>query len=191
VFKEKDMVTPVSDKVEFNLMHYYENPQEYKTQFERYLNYLTILVNASYWDTPYPRHVTRQFIKSLYRSGKAPRLSVIGDISCDIEGGIEITLKATDPGSPYFSYDALADKAIDGFDKSGPVVMAVDNLPSELPRDASVYFSSVLRTLLPEIVPVNFSAPFGQLDLPDHLKKAIILFHGKLTPDYEYLEQYL
>ena len=191
VFKEEDMVIPVSDKVEFDLTHYYKNPQEYKTQFERYLPYLTILVNASYWDTPYPRHVTRRFIKRLYQSGHSPRLSVIGDISCDIEGGIEITLKATDPGNPYFTYDVRSDNAIDGFVASGPVIMSVDNLPSELPRDASVYFSSILTTLLPEIITVDFSLPFDRLALPDHLKKAIIVFHGKLTPEYEYLDQYL
>jgi saccharopine dehydrogenase (NAD+, L-lysine-forming) len=191
IFEEKDMVIPVSDNTDFDLTHYYQNPEEYKTQFEQYLPYLTILVNASYWDTSYPRHVTRQFIKRLYQSGQRPLLSVIGDISCDIEGGIEITLKATDPGNPYFTYDVGADKAINGFSETGPVIMSVDNLPSELPRDASVYFSSVLKTLLPEIVTVDFSVPFDQLNLPDHLKKAIILFQGRLTPEYEYLNEYL
>ena len=191
VFKEKNMVTPLSEKAEFNLTHYYENPHEYRTQFDRYLPYLTILVNASYWDLPYPRHVSRQSIQRLYLSDQKPRLSVIGDISCDIEGGIEITLKATDPGSPYFTYDVAADKILEGFAVSGPVVMSVDNLPSELPKDASVYFSSVLKTLLPDIVHTDFTISFDQLRLPDHLKKAIILFHGKLTPEYEYINQYL
>ena len=69
--------------------------------------------------------------------------------------------------------------------------MAVDNLPSELPKDASVYFSSVLKTYIPALVTADFSVGFNALHLPYALKKAIIVYKGELTADYLYLKEYL
>jgi alpha-aminoadipic semialdehyde synthase len=191
VFKEEDMVVPVQASSKFELHDYYNHPQNYCSQFEQYLPYMNILVNASYWDTPYPRHVSRESIRNLYSAADPPRLRLIGDISCDIEGGVEVTLKTTDPGDPYFTYDAANDAIIDGLSDAGPVIMSVDNLPSELPRDASIYFSSILKTLIPDLVNTDFTSEFSQLRLPDHLKKAVIVYRGKLTRNYQYLQDYL
>jgi alpha-aminoadipic semialdehyde synthase len=191
VFKEKDMVESTEESSDFNLQHYYDQPHLYRSQFEQYLPYLKILVNASYWDTPYPRHVTRESIRRLYNGGDTPSLRVIGDISCDIEGGVEITLKATDPGNPYFTYNTINDSIMDNLSDAGPLIMAVDNLPSELPRDASIYFSSILKTLIPDLVKTNYTRDFVEIDLPDHLKKAVIVHRGELTPEYQYLKDYL
>ena len=69
--------------------------------------------------------------------------------------------------------------------------MSVDNLPSELPKDASTYFSGVLKTLLPDMVKADYSASFQDLDLPPSIKNAIIVYNGKLTPNYTYLKKYL
>jgi alpha-aminoadipic semialdehyde synthase len=69
--------------------------------------------------------------------------------------------------------------------------MAVGNLPCELARDASEAFSHVLATFVPALVAADFTVPFKQLDLPDELKRAVILYHGELTPDYDYLRRYL
>ena len=69
--------------------------------------------------------------------------------------------------------------------------MAVDNLPSELPKDASVYFSSVLRELMPAFVKADLEAACNSPDLPYFLKKAIITHKGRLTDPYQYLEKYL
>jgi len=70
-------------------------------------------------------------------------------------------------------------------------VMAVDILPSELPRDASVDFSAVLREFIPAIAKADFSVPFEQLELPPEIKRAVIAYHGELTPDYRYIEEFL
>jgi alpha-aminoadipic semialdehyde synthase len=69
--------------------------------------------------------------------------------------------------------------------------MAVDILPSQLPRDASVYFSGVLQEFIPAIARADYAVPFEQLDLPPEIKRAVIAHRGELAPDYCYIEQYL
>jgi saccharopine dehydrogenase (NAD+, L-lysine-forming) len=135
--------------------------------------------------------VTRQSIRELYSAGTDPFLKVIGDISCDVEGGIECTLKTTTPGQPVFTYLVDRDEARDGFEGHGPLIMAVDNLPCELPLEASTYFSSVLSKLIPDLVRADYDLDFASLNLPPSLKKAVLVFHGKLTPEYQYLQEYL
>ena len=70
VFKEKDMVQPISEADIFNLQDYYDNPTKYKSIFENYLPYLTVFINATYWDSKYPRFVTNQYLKTLYSQEK-------------------------------------------------------------------------------------------------------------------------
>jgi alpha-aminoadipic semialdehyde synthase len=69
--------------------------------------------------------------------------------------------------------------------------MSVDNLPSELPKDASTYFSETLIELLPDILKADYTVPFNRLNLPDSIKNAIIVYQGSLAPEYEYLQRYL
>ena len=78
------------------------------------------------------------------RPARTPRLRVIGDISIDIEGAIECSLKATDPGNPVYVYLPEEDRIVDGVLGRGPVVLAVDNLPCELPKEASENFGDAL-----------------------------------------------
>jgi alpha-aminoadipic semialdehyde synthase len=120
-----------------------------------------------------------------------PRLQVIGDISCDIGGGVELTVKATMPDEPCFVWDPATGLAQTGFAGAGPVIMAVDNLPCELPRESSEYFSAVLRELVPSLAACDYSRPFAELDLPDSLRRAVITHRGELTPDYQYLRGFL
>jgi alpha-aminoadipic semialdehyde synthase len=191
IFAEKDMMESVPKRTTFDLQDYYNFPERYKSKFEPYLKHISILINASFWDTQYPRHVTKGNLKKLYFGTNTPSLRVIGDISCDVEGGIECTVKATDPGNPVFVYEPDKDEISDGVIGNGPVIMAVDNLPSELPKDASKYFSSVLRDFIPALADVDFSTNFEDLNLPYALKKAVIVHNGELTDEYTYLKKYL
>jgi alanine dehydrogenase len=191
VFKEEHMVEPVSSDDRFELQDYYQHPEKYRSKFETYLPYLSILANAIYWDTMYPQLVTKAYVRQAYSGEACPRLQVIGDISCDIEGAIEITVKSTEPGDPLFVYDPETGQAIDGYEGRGPVIMAVDILPSELPRESSIDFSRVLQAYIPAIAKADFSVPFDQLDLPPEIKRAAILHQGQLTPDYCYLKEFL
>ena len=191
VFKEEHTVEPISPEQCFELQDYYDHPEKYRPRFHAYLPHLTLLVNCVYWEARYPRLVTKADLRQLYGGAEPPRLRVIGDISCDIEGAIESTVKSTAPGDPVFVYDPFEDRAVDGIKGRGPVVMAVDILPSELPRDASEYFSSVLMKYIPAIAQADYSVPFEELALPPEIKRAVIVYQGELTPNYRYLEQYL
>jgi alanine dehydrogenase len=191
VFKEEHTVEPISPDDRFELQDYYAHPEKYRSKFETYLPYLSILVNAIYWDKVYPRLVTQDYVKQAYGGEMSPRLKVIGDISCDVEGAIEVTIKTTEPGGPIFVYDPKTGQAKDGYQGQGPVVLAVDILPSELPRESSIDFSRVLKAYIPAIARADFTRPFEQLVLPPAIKRAVILHQGKLTPDYCYLERFL
>jgi saccharopine dehydrogenase (NAD+, L-lysine-forming) len=190
VFKEEHTVEPISPDHQFELQDFYDHPEKYRGKFESYVPYLTLIVNCIYWEEKYPRLVTNEYLKQLYGAGQ-PRLRVIGDISCDIEGAIECTVRSTEPDEPVFVYNPFTGEATDGYEGEGPVVMAVDILPSELPRDASVDFSAVLSEFIPAIAKADFSVPFEQLDLPPEIKRAVIAYHGELTPDYRYIEEFL
>ena len=191
IFREEDMFKRLETEQPFNLQEYYRNPEKYRADFERYLPELDILINASFWDSAYPRHVTKDALRRLFTSGQRPRLRVIGDISCDVQGGIECTVRVTDPGNPVYVYQPSTDSIRDGVAGEGPVIMAVDNLPSELPKDASLYFSSVLKTIVPDLLAVDWRVSFDDLRLPEALKKAVIVHQGRLTDDYRYLADYL
>jgi len=189
VFKEEDMVEPISKEKKFNLQDYYNNPHLYKSVFYNYLDKLTILMNCIYWNKQYPRLVTKNYIRNKYN--KHFKLQLIGDISVDINGAIEFTEKVTTPDNPVFVYNPISGEIIDGFSGNGIVVMAVDNLPCELPKESSIAFSNSLIEFVPSIVKADFSYDFNKLKLPSEIKKAIVLYHGKLTPDYSYINKYL
>jgi alpha-aminoadipic semialdehyde synthase len=191
VFKEEDMIEPIKPDGTFDLQDYYDNPQNFRSRFESYLQHLTVLVNCIYWDARYPRLVTFDYLKRAYSTPHPPPLRVIGDISCDVEGAIQCTVKATDPGNPVYVYDPIDSKANDGWEGFGPVVMAVDNLPCELSKEASGFFSNVLSPFITKLVKADYSAPFAELELPDELRGAVILHQGAFTPEFKYLSKYL
>jgi hypothetical protein len=190
VFQEKDTVLPLVEGKVFELQEFYDHPERYRSAFERYLPHLTSLVNCIYWEPKYPRLITVEGAVKLYADGQ-PKLRVIGDISCDVEGGIEITVKATEPDDPIYVYDPKTGAIHSGVEGQGPVMMVVDILPSELPRESSAYFSNILKGFVPDIVEANYSFDFEALDLPAPLKRAVICHHGMLCPDYQYIQQYL
>jgi alpha-aminoadipic semialdehyde synthase len=191
VFKEQDMVEPLAPDGAFQLQDYYDHPGKYQSRFENYVPHLTVLVNGIYWSARYPRLVTRRFLKDLFGESAAPRLRVIGDISCDVEGAIECNLKATSPTDPIYLYDPLTEQIHDGHQGRGVVILAVDNLPCELPRESSTHFSTTLMPFVTEIATADYDAPFDQCALSPTVKRAVIAWHGQLTPDYRYLAEFI
>ncbi len=190
IFKEIHLAKR-KDGESFELQQYYSHPELYEANFSKYAPYLTVLVNSIYWDERYPRLLTKGFVRSHVGSDEW-KLLVIGDISIDIDGAIEFTGKATKSDCPSFVYDPVKDAMIDGFKGNGIVVMAVDNLPCELPKDASDVFSDSLYPFVEAIAKANYDVEgFENLDLPFEVKKAVILFDGKLTPEYQYIDSYL
>lgn len=191
VFREEDMVEPREPGQRFELQDYYQHPERYAGVFDRHTPHLSVLVNGIFWTEKYPRLITRDFVAQLYAKERVPHLRVVGDISCDIEGSIEFTMKATDPENPAFVYEPATGKVRDGFAGRGPVVMAVDNLPCELPAEASRYFSHQMHGMLAGITAPDLSLPADRVAVPEPLRRSIIAWQGKLLPQFEYITAFL
>jgi saccharopine dehydrogenase (NAD+, L-lysine-forming) len=131
-------------------------------------------------------------LKQSFKTKEKLCLKVIGDISADVNGAIEFTEKTTSPDNPIFIYNPNTDTIKDGFEGDGIVVMAVDNLPCELPRESSQSFSETLLRFIPAIMKADFTvADFNAIALPIEIKNAVILYQGKLTLSYRYINKYL
>jgi len=191
VLREEHLVEPVAGGAAFNLAEYYDFPAKYRPVLAKYLPPLTVLVNCIYWDPRYPHFVTKADLAALFGPAETPRLRVIGDLSCDVEGGVEATVKATDPEAPLYVYDVDRREAVDGVAGRGPVILAVFNLPAELPVDASAYFGRQLEPFVAPVARADWTGSFGKCGLPDPIARATILYRGDFTAPYQYLERYL
>lgn len=190
IFKEHHISRPKNEGDEFELQHYYNHPEEYENNLEQYVPELSILMNCMYWEPQYPRIITKDFLEELYSNPKN-KLCVIGDVTCDPDGSIEATHMGTYIEDPVFVYNPFTRKPTMGFDGEGLLIMAVDILPSELPREASEGFSEALSPFVKDLVNTNFNDSFEELTLPAPLKRALILHNGEFTPEYKYMEDFL
>jgi saccharopine dehydrogenase (NAD+, L-lysine-forming) len=165
--------------LKFNFSHFTKFPQEYESTFMPYTKVTDILITGHYWDPRSPLFFTKDDMK---RSDF--RISVIADISCDMNGPIPSTLRATTISDPFYAYNPFLEIEEPDFSKQNNItVMSIDNLPGELPRDASLEFgkmlmSSVLHDLLSEII-------------SSMIERATIIRDGRLTARYNYLNDYL
>jgi hypothetical protein len=111
------------------------------------------------------------------------RLKIIADVSCDTPGPIPSTLRASTIAEPFYGYNCKTGKESDPFDSESITIMSVDNLPGELPRDASEDFGSKLSSdVIPSIL--------GVAD-PSIIQRASITEKGKLTAHFTYLQNFL
>lgn len=177
--------------IEGHFERFLKNPHDYKSKFEKFLPYFTLLINGIFWTPEYDRLVTKEFVQRQYREGNKLPLRVIGDITCDIGGSIELNQKATRYDNPCYVFDVETGKIIDGWEGNGPVILAVDKLPTELPRESSTSFGAALLPFVPALASADFTADFDKLEIPEEFKKALIAHKGKLTPNFEYLYEYL
>ncbi len=191
VFREEDTVVPTRPGAVFELSDFFRNPGNYRSRFADYLPHLTVLINAIYWQTGNPRLATKEALRDLFACECRPRLRVIGDISCDMGGAIEATSMCTQPGTPCYTYFPADGTVREGCQAEGVAIMAVDNLPCEIPAESSADFSGILKDFVAPIAGADFSAGFDQIGLPPELKRALILLRGELTPDYAYLKKYV
>jgi len=182
-----------TDGKEYEREHFYNNPNLYKSKFERYLDYLTVLVNGIYWEPGYDRLVTKEYFRRKYSAGEKPRLRIIGDITCDVEGSIELTVKTTRYDNPAYVYEPISGKVIDGWEGDGPVILGVDKLPTELAKEATESFGEALLPHIPALAEADFTLPFESLksQLPEEFRNAVIAHAGHLTKDYLYLKKFL
>jgi alanine dehydrogenase len=186
-FREEHLVEPVRDGALFQLQEYYDHPERYRSKFERYLPHLNVLINAVYWAPQYPRLLTLNYLKALYARERKPRLRVVGDISCDIDGSVESTIKATTPGEPSYIFRPDSGEHEDGFSGPGLAMMTTDCLPCELPGDSSETFTKALLPFVAEIARARFDGAFEDAGLSSAIARATVLWRGEFTPDFAYL----
>ncbi|HNW76038.1 MAG TPA: bifunctional lysine ketoglutarate reductase /saccharopine dehydrogenase family protein [Bacteroidales bacterium] len=189
VFHEEDMYERIDGKP-FDLHEYFTHPELFRSKFEQYVPHLSMLINCIYWDAKFPKLLTSDYMKKLFSQGQ-PKLKVVGDISCDVNGSLECTMKSTEIEDPIFVYNPFTQSIQMGSEGEGLQVMAVDILPAELPRDSSTGFGDVLVNYVKPIADADFMENYEDLDLPRSIKKALVLHRGEFTPDYEYMKEFL
>lgn len=166
------------DRGAFSRHDFFKNPENYESDFLKYAHEGDILIAAAYWDPHAPVLFKREDV--LRNDFKT---NIIADITCDIEGSIPSTKKPSTIEDPIYDYNPSDDEVEAPFTDEGNItVMAVDNLPCELPRDASESFGNeLLNNVLPELL--------GK-DEKGIIKRATITSNGNLTDKYEYLRDY-
>ena len=174
----------------FYFEEYLKHPYKFRSNLDLYLPYLNILLHSSYWDRRCPRMVTKEMIHSLTKK-KPFRLEFIGDISCDVNGSIELTYRTTKPDNPTFTYNYKSREFVDGIESEGISILAVDNLSSELPKDASIEFSRRIRDYVYQIAAHGVKDIGNHIAIPAEVRKAVIAQSNKLTENFSYLRKYL
>ncbi len=172
----------------FYFEEYLKKPEKFESNLDQYLSFFTMLIHGSYWDLRYPRLVTKKMIQRL--SKKKPfNLRLIGDLTCDIKGSIEITQKATTPDKPTFVYLPRTGAIKNGFEEKGIMILAVDNLPAEFPKESSGEFSRMIRDYIYQIAGHGVTDITNHHALPRELRQAVITQEGKFTKDFRYLKK--
>lgn len=166
------------DGKEFELMHFFNFPEEYESTFLPYTRVAEMYVACHFWDPRSPVFMTPEDMKD-----KDFRIRIIADVSCDIDGPIPSTLRASSIAKPVYGYNPVAMQESDPWAPENVTVMAVDNLPGELPRDASVDFGN---NLLVNVIPYLAGNKEGKI-----IDRATITENGKLTFRFNYLEDFV
>jgi alanine dehydrogenase len=174
-----DNYTRHKDGLKFSFNHFTKFPQEYESTFLPYTRVTDILITGHYWDPRSPKFFSHEDMKK-----PDFRISVIADISCDMNGPIPSTLRATTISDPFYSYNQFREVEEPAFSKETNItVMSIDNLPGELPRDASLEFGKMLMSNVLQDLLTKTDSPM--------IERATIIKCGKLTTGYNYLNEYL
>lgn len=162
----------------FDKKDFYNNPQEYTSNFERFTKVSDMFMAGHFYGNGAPAILTRDMLK-------APdnKIKVVADISCDVDGPIACTLKASTIAEPFFGYLPSEHKEVHYDHPGAIVVMSVDNLPCELPKDASEGFGEMF---LKYVIPSLYNN-----DADGILERGTICKNGKLTERFSYLQDYV
>ena len=154
---------------------YILNPHEYTSKVKNYLLDADMFIACHYWDPKFPKLFSSKQINEF------KNLKIIGDVTCDINGSVPTTIRSTSISKPYYSINTDSMKEIELSNK-GIAVMAVDNLPSELPRDASEEFGS---SVISEILPYLMDKDDGRIN------RATTASNGKFCSRFTYLNNFI
>ena len=163
----------------FDFNNFVYHPEDYISDFRKYTKVTDVLIAAHFWDPKSPVFFTREDVEK-----PEFRISVIADISCDIGGPIPTTLRATSIADPFYSYNRTKHREEEAFNHPDNIaVMSIDNLPGELPRDASSDFG---RQLIEHVLPDLFQGNKSSM-----IQRATITAGGRLEPQYNYLSEWV
>lgn len=167
------------DGAPFDRKHFFAYPEKYHSTFQPFTKVADLYIACHYWSAKAPYLFTNEDAKASECS-----LKVIGDISCDIDGPIVSTIRPSTVADPLYGYDPQTESEVDFMNPDAIGVMAVDNLPCELPRDASEDFGDELvEKVMPHLL--------GN-DSDEIIWRATqTLLSGELSPHFSYLEDYL
>ena len=154
------------------------HPDEYVSDFEKFTKVSDIYFAGHFYGTGAPMILTREMLNA-----SDCKLKIVADISCDVNGPIACTLRSSTIAEPLYGYFPLEDKEVDIFHPAAVVVMAVDNLPCEIPKDASEGFG---EQFMEHVIPAFFNG-----DKDGILQRAKITENGKLTERFSYLQDYV
>lgn len=166
-----------TDGSDFVKSDIYNNPQDFERDFMKFAKVADMYISGHFWDSNAPYIYTREDAKS-----EDFNIKVVGDISCDIDTAVASTIRPTTIADPLFGYDPQSEKEIDFNAENAITVMVVDNLPCELPKDASADFG---REFIDKILPHLLD------DKENVIGRATICANGNLTPDHEFLRDYV
>lgn len=179
VLRSEDMYAHKEGKA-YNRTHFHTHPEEYESRFSPYAQVANVMMNCIFWREGVPRHFSLQEMASpLFK------IQTIADISCDINGSVPATVKGTTIFDPTFGWHLREQRETEPFRAGNETVdiMAVDNLPCELPRDASTEFGQYLVDhVMPRLI--------RRMDEDDMIMRATIARAGALTPHFIHLEAY-
>jgi len=164
-----------NDSKDYSVQDFASNPHAYKSKVKNYLFDTDMLITGHYWEPKFPK----LFYPNQINEFKS--LKIIGDITCDINGAVPTTIRSTSIAKPYYSVNTNSMKEID-LGNEGIAVMAVDNLPSELPREASEEFGN---SIISEVLPFLIGKDDGRIN------RATTASQGKLCRAFRYLENFI
>lgn len=176
--RSKDYYKPRSGEP-FQQEEFYARPALYETDFIKYTRVTDLLMAAAYWNPQAPALFSKEEMRN-----PDFRIKLVADITCDIDGSVPSTLKASTIIEPLYDYDPAKEAVATPLsDEKNITVMAIDNLPCELPRDASQSFGKqLMEKVLPSLL--------GE-DSQEIIERATLTEGGSLRPAYQYLQDYV
>ena len=166
------------DGKESSKQDFYQNPEAYVSDFERFTKVSDVFMAGHFHGNGAPDILTNEMLRA-----HDNKIQVVADISCDVAGPIACTIKASTIADPFFGYLPSEHKEVSYTHPASILVMSVDNLPCELPRDASEGFG---ETFMEHVIPAFFNN-----DKDGILARAKMTENGKLTPRFAYLQDYV
>ncbi|MBS7788163.1 alanine dehydrogenase [Flavobacterium sp. CYK-55] len=158
---------------------FYKNPTDYTSNFERFTQVADIFMAGHFFGADGPEILSREMLNASNN-----KIKVVADISCDVDDGpIACTLKASTIAEPFFGYLPSEHAEVPYMHPGAIIVMSIDNLPCELPKDASEGFGEMF---MQHVIPAFFNG-----DQDGILARAKVTENGRLTERFAYLQAYV